>query len=201
MLVLPSGPDWAEAAVLYGGVLLVWALALYVASRAEPRRVSVLAALSMVALSVYLYGQALGGFAADLSIWATWLARTWAGAALAPGLWLMLTLALGAEEGTQRVRAWAARQYWPLAAAVPGVRGVEKLLVRKAGLEYLVDIHIEVDPELTVREGHAIGHAVKDRLVGAIVTVKDVLVHVEPAPAAQRVAGSPAGAGTRAHGR
>jgi cation diffusion facilitator family transporter len=69
------------------------------------------------------------------------------------------------------------------ASAVPGVRGVEKLLVRKSGLEHLVDIHIEVDPDISVREGHAIGHAVKDRLMGRIVTVKDVLVHVEPAPA------------------
>jgi cation diffusion facilitator family transporter len=69
------------------------------------------------------------------------------------------------------------------ALAVPGVLGVEKLLVRKTGLEYLVDIHVEVDSELTVREGHAIGHAVKDRLVQRIVTVKDVLVHIEPAAA------------------
>jgi divalent metal cation (Fe/Co/Zn/Cd) transporter len=60
---------------------------------------------------------------------------------------------------------------------------VEKLLVRKAGLEHLVDIHVEVDPEISVREGHAIGHAVKDRLLKQMVTVKDVLVHIEPAPA------------------
>jgi divalent metal cation (Fe/Co/Zn/Cd) transporter len=33
-----------------------------------------------------------------------------------------------------------------------------------------------------VREGHAIGHAVKDRLIEQVVTVKDVLVHIEPAP-------------------
>jgi len=68
------------------------------------------------------------------------------------------------------------------ALAVPGVRGVEKLLARKAGLEYLVDIHIEVDPDLTVRAGHAIAHAVKNRLLELIVRVKDVLVHIEPAP-------------------
>lgn len=78
------------------------------------------------------------------------------------------------------------------ALAVPGVRGVEKLLVRKTGLEYLVDIHVEVDPELPVREGHAIGHAVKDRLKERIETVKDVLVHIEPAPAAP---GEPPGTG------
>jgi cation diffusion facilitator family transporter len=67
------------------------------------------------------------------------------------------------------------------ALAVPGVVGVEKLLVRKTGLEYLVDIHVEVNSEITVREGHAIGHAVKDRLVEKFVQVKDVLVHIEPA--------------------
>jgi len=71
------------------------------------------------------------------------------------------------------------------ARAVPGVVGVEKLLVRKAGLEYLVDIHVEVPPEMTVREGHAIAHDVKDRLTHALVTVKDVLVHIEPAPPAR----------------
>ena len=68
------------------------------------------------------------------------------------------------------------------AGAVERVRGVEKLLVRKSGMEYLVDIHVEVDPEMTVRDGHAVAHAVKDRLLGKFVTVKDVLVHIEPAP-------------------
>jgi cation diffusion facilitator family transporter len=68
------------------------------------------------------------------------------------------------------------------ALAVPGVRGVEKLLARKTGLEYLVDIHIEVDADASVREGHTVGHAVKDRLTANIVTVKDVLVHIEPSP-------------------
>jgi cation diffusion facilitator family transporter len=68
-----------------------------------------------------------------------------------------------------------------LAGQVAGVRGVEKLFVRKAGLEYLVDIHVEVAPEISVREGHDIGHAVKDRLRAEIPAVKNVLVHIEPA--------------------
>jgi cation diffusion facilitator family transporter len=68
------------------------------------------------------------------------------------------------------------------ALAVHGVLGVEKLLVRKTGLEYLVDIHVEVNPDMSVRDGHAIAHAVKDRVVREIVPVKDVLVHIEPAP-------------------
>jgi cation diffusion facilitator family transporter len=68
------------------------------------------------------------------------------------------------------------------ALAVAGVKGIEKLLIRKTGLEHLVDIHVEVNPEISVREGHAIGHAVKDRLLQNVLTIKDVLVHIEPAP-------------------
>jgi divalent metal cation (Fe/Co/Zn/Cd) transporter len=35
---------------------------------------------------------------------------------------------------------------------------------------------------MTVGDGHAIGHAVKDRLVSSFVNVKNVLVHIEPSP-------------------
>lgn len=66
------------------------------------------------------------------------------------------------------------------AVSVAGVLGVETLRVRKAGLEYLVDIHIEVAPDLTVEVGHAIAHAVKDRIKHNVAAIRDVLVHVEP---------------------
>jgi cation diffusion facilitator family transporter len=68
-----------------------------------------------------------------------------------------------------------------VALEVDGVRGLDKLHVRKTGLEYLVDIHVEVSPDISVRQGHSIGHAVKDRLISQITAVKDVLVHIEPA--------------------
>ena len=68
------------------------------------------------------------------------------------------------------------------ATQVPGVRAVEKLWVRKTGLEYLADIHIQVDAQLTVDEGHRIGHQVKDRLVAHFASLRDVLVHLEPYP-------------------
>ncbi|MBS0207868.1 MAG: cation transporter [Planctomycetes bacterium] len=66
------------------------------------------------------------------------------------------------------------------ASAVPGVRAIEKLHVRKSGLEHLVDIHVQVDPQISVKEGHSIGHRVKETLVTDIVTIRDVLVHIEP---------------------
>jgi cation diffusion facilitator family transporter len=70
------------------------------------------------------------------------------------------------------------------AAGSPGVRQVDKLWVRKTGLEYLVDIHVQVPAELTVAEGHAISHQVKDRLLGQFPILRDVLVHLEPFSAA-----------------
>ena len=68
------------------------------------------------------------------------------------------------------------------AEEVEGVSQVDKLLVRKSGLEYLVDIHIQVPGGWTVDEGHRIGHRVKDALLDRFNNVRDVLVHLEPFP-------------------
>ncbi len=67
-----------------------------------------------------------------------------------------------------------------IAARVPGVAGLEKCRVRKSGLSYLVDIHVQVNGGLSVREGHRIAHAVKDSLLSSRLRVTDVAVHVEP---------------------
>jgi cation diffusion facilitator family transporter len=67
-----------------------------------------------------------------------------------------------------------------LAAGVEGVEGVDELRVRRSGLVYLVDIHVVVDGELTVRAGHRLGHRVKDRLLHSELPILDALVHVEP---------------------
>jgi cation diffusion facilitator family transporter len=68
-----------------------------------------------------------------------------------------------------------------VARAVPGVRGVDKLFARKTGLQYHVDLHIEVDPALSVAESHAIAGHVRSTLKREVSWVADVLVHVEPA--------------------
>jgi len=68
-----------------------------------------------------------------------------------------------------------------LALAVPGVRALDKARVRKSGLSHLVDIHVRVDGELTVRAGHDIAHAVKDALIASVPhAISDVAVHIEP---------------------
>lgn len=48
------------------------------------------------------------------------------------------------------------------------------------GFSFYVDLHIVVDGELTVREGHQLSHKVEDEIVGASPHVAEVLVHVEP---------------------
>lgn len=103
----------------------------------------------------------------------------WAGATLSWGSLQELMDRQADPELLDSVRA--------LAKQVPGVMNIEKLIVRKSGLECFVDIHVEVDGNISVREGHNIGHSVKARLISDVVAIKDVLVHVEPAP--QRTAG------------
>jgi cation diffusion facilitator family transporter len=68
------------------------------------------------------------------------------------------------------------------AKSVHGVCAVEKLWVRKTGIEYLADIHIQVEATMSVEEGHRIGHEVKKLLVMRFDSLRDVLVHLEPFP-------------------
>ena len=71
-------------------------------------------------------------------------------------------------------------QIQKLARSVAGVRGIDKVFARKSGLQYLVDLHIEVDPTLTVAASHAIAGLVRATLKGELSWVADVVVHVEP---------------------
>jgi divalent metal cation (Fe/Co/Zn/Cd) transporter len=66
------------------------------------------------------------------------------------------------------------------AGHVPGVRSLEKLRVRRSGMELFADMHVEVDPNLTVERGHEIGHDVKSKLLDEFTALRDVLVHLEP---------------------
>lgn len=90
-----------------------------------------------------------------------------------------LKLSLG-EMMDARVSGDAESMILAEACSVPGVLSAEKCRVRKSGLAYLADIHIRVNPEISVREGHAISHEVKDRLMTNTLPLEDVTVHIEP---------------------
>jgi cation diffusion facilitator family transporter len=66
------------------------------------------------------------------------------------------------------------------AMAVPEVRAVETLKVRRSGLGLYVDIHVEADPEMPLREAHIVSGKVKTSIRREVPTVLGVLVHMEP---------------------
>lgn len=66
------------------------------------------------------------------------------------------------------------------AMEIEGVRGTEKCYVRKTGMFYQVDLHVIVDSDMTVRDGHALGHQVEGKLKSEIPSITYILVHIEP---------------------
>jgi len=63
---------------------------------------------------------------------------------------------------------------------VEGVKGTEKCFVRKTGMKYHVDLHILVNPQITVEEGHFISHKLKDQIQVELPEISNILIHVEP---------------------
>jgi len=72
------------------------------------------------------------------------------------------------------------QQIRQIAETIPEADRVEKCLVRKMGYHFYVDLHVEVDPQMTVQRAHDIAHEIKDRIRAQLPSVRDVLVHVEP---------------------
>ena len=67
-----------------------------------------------------------------------------------------------------------------LALQVPGVKAIEKCRIRKSGLRYFIEIHVEVDGQATVHEGHVIGGKVRRALRESPLKIADAFVHIEP---------------------
>lgn len=68
-----------------------------------------------------------------------------------------------------------------LACEIQSVRSAEKCRVRKSGLALIVDLHIRVNGAMSVSEGHAISHQVKNHLMNAGLSLEDITLHLEPA--------------------
>jgi cation diffusion facilitator family transporter len=66
------------------------------------------------------------------------------------------------------------------AERVPGVLDVEKLYARKTGSHYHVDMHLHVDPNMTVHDAHELSGRVKGAVRREVRHIADVLIHIEP---------------------
>lgn len=67
-----------------------------------------------------------------------------------------------------------------LAESVSGVELVHEIRCRKSGQYLIVDLKLEMDPEMTVRESHGIADAVKKLVFERYANVGDVMIHVNP---------------------
>lgn len=76
----------------------------------------------------------------------------------------------------QRVQASLA----DAALAVPGVEAIEKLRIRRAGLSWHVDIHVQADPMMSLRDAHVLGGMTKSAIMRTDRRIVGVLVHMEP---------------------
>lgn len=66
------------------------------------------------------------------------------------------------------------------AQTVDGVLAIEKCRIRKSGMQYFVEIHVEVDGNSTVHEGHQTAGRVRHSLKNAGLRIGDAFVHIEP---------------------
>ncbi|XP_020529806.1 metal tolerance protein C1 isoform X5 [Amborella trichopoda] len=64
---------------------------------------------------------------------------------------------------------------------VEGVKGCHHLRGRKAGSALYLDVHIEVDPFLSVSAAHDIGESVRHQLQTSHSEVSEVFIHIDPA--------------------
>lgn len=66
------------------------------------------------------------------------------------------------------------------AKTVEGVIDTEKCFIRKTGMTYYVDLHIIVDKNITVKEGHDIAHKLKKSLMTYMPEIANIMIHMEP---------------------
>ena len=107
--------------------------------------------------------------------WAAMAASLWL---IGTGLWLLGPTLHELMEGS--VDPALLKFIYETSSACPGIKGIDKVWVRKLGMRLMVDLHIEVDPDISVQEGHRLSHEVKAKLQAELPQVRDVMVHVEP---------------------
>lgn len=67
-----------------------------------------------------------------------------------------------------------------LSESVPGVHSPHKLRTRKVGCQYVIDLHICVDPQMSIDEGHTISHKVEELIRENINSDIIFYAHIEP---------------------
>jgi len=133
-------------------------------------------AISSVAAFIGIGIAVLGGPA---WYWADEAAAVIAGGMIGSNGWRIVQPALhelmdGSPDGTLLDRVSAA------AMRVPGVCCIEKMMARKVGTRYFVDLHVQANPAMSLHEAHVLSGMVKSAIRHAVPQVENVLIHMEP---------------------
>jgi cation diffusion facilitator family transporter len=107
--------------------------------------------------------------------WAAMLASLWL---IGTGLWLLGPTLHELMEGS--VDPALLEFIRETSQGCEGIKGIDKVWVRKLGMRLMIDMHVIVDPAISVKEGHRLAHEVKAKLQHELPQVRDVMVHVEP---------------------
>jgi cation diffusion facilitator family transporter len=130
---------------------------------------------SVAALTGIIFAWAGGPAWNHADSWAAMLASVWL---FGTGLWLLGPTLHELMEGS--VDPTLLKFIYETSRSCPGILGIDKVWVRKLGMRLMVDLHVEVEPDISVQEGHRLAHEVKAKLQAELPQVRDVMVHVEP---------------------
>ena len=175
-----------EVTAIPVAILAVTIVANFAISRYESRKGTELRSGVLQADAGHTLSDTLGALAVLASFGAAWLGFRAADlvAAVVVALligrtaWSVLRESLGVLADHVRLDPLAVRK---VALSVPEVRGAHKIRSRGSADHVLVDLHIHVDPEMTVEHAHRVTHEVAGAVRAAFPEVADVLIHTEPA--------------------
>jgi len=71
-----------------------------------------------------------------------------------------------------------------VAHTVEGIQGTEKCFVRKAGMNYLIELHAMVDGKISVEEGHVLAHRLQNEIQRRFPEIIHITIHIEPGKSA-----------------
>ena len=175
-----------EVTPVSAAILAVTIVANFGISRYEAKKGSELRSGVLQADAGHTLSDTLGAMAVLVSFGATWLGFAAADlvAAVVVAIligrtaWSVLRENIGVLADHARLDPLAVHR---VAMSVPEVRGAHKIRSRGSPDHVLVDLHIHVDPAMSVLEAHRVTHEVAGAVRAAFPEVADVLIHTEPA--------------------
>ena len=175
-----------EVTTLSAGLLALTILANFAISRYETRKGAELRSGVLQADAGHTLSDTFGALAVLVSFGATWLgfraadmvAAVLVALLIARTAWSVLRENLGVLADRVRLDPLAVRD---VAMGVADVRGAHKIRSRGSADHVYVDLHIHVDPSMSVERAHRVTHEVAGAVRAAFPEVADVLIHTEPA--------------------